>query len=145
MKVITKTLNQNPSNSQLRQKFCNFKKDRTNFKKLFISGTWVVRIFHTRASGKFFLTEFRQVHRLTLIVNVYLTLYWFFVHTFCTVSKKATIKRLYQKYSPHPLIRMWLNSNFSNFKQNSKSLELELSKVLYFVPPNSNLDNSNIC
>ena len=38
--------------------------------------------------------ELRQFLDLELIVNVYATLYWFFIQAFSIDSKEATIKRL---------------------------------------------------
>ena len=64
----------------------------TKLRKLFVSGTWVAKIFHTRAARKYFIAKFWQFVDLALIVNVYM-LYWLFIQTFYTVSNEATIKK----------------------------------------------------
>ena len=58
-------------------------------------------LFHFREGLKFsypsdwktIFSELRQYFELVLIVNVYVTLYWFFIPTLHTVLKEATIKR----------------------------------------------------
>ena len=57
-----------------------------------VSGPRAAKIFHKRAAVKFFSAKFWHFLKLALIVNVYLTLYWFFTKALYTVSKEATIK-----------------------------------------------------
>ena len=65
------------------------KRLQANFKKLLVSGSRVVNLFHTRRPEKFFC-GISTVLELGLIVNVYVTLY--------TVMKEPTINKLLQKY-----------------------------------------------
>lgn len=50
--------------------------------------------FHARAAGEYIFAAFWQSLGLVLIVNVYVTLYLFFIQTIFIVSKEATIKNI---------------------------------------------------
>ena len=65
------------------------KRLQVNLKKLLVSGSRVVNLFHTRRPENFFC-GISTVIELGLIVNVYVTLY--------TVMKEPAINKLPQKY-----------------------------------------------
>ena len=65
---------------------------RANLKKLFVSSLWVAKMSHTRVDGKIFLYGISMVAP-SCVNRKYK--FSFFIQTFYTVSKKATIKRLF--------------------------------------------------
>ena len=60
---------------------------------LFVYGPQVAKNFHSQVTGKFVL-QFRHLLQLELIVNIHVTLYWFFIQIFYIVSMQAAIKKL---------------------------------------------------
>ena len=60
---------------------------------LFVYGPQVAKNFHSQVAGKFVL-QFRHLLQLELIVNIHVTLYWFFIQIFYIVSMQAAIKKL---------------------------------------------------
>lgn len=69
------------------------KRIQTTHITLFVYGPQVAKNFHFQVAGKFVL-QFRHLLQLELIVNIHVTLYWFFIQIFYIVSMQAAIKKL---------------------------------------------------
>ena len=69
------------------------KRIQTTHITLFVYGLQVAKNFHSQVAGKFVL-QFRHLLQLELIVNIHVTLYWFFIQIFYIVSMQAAIKKL---------------------------------------------------
>lgn len=70
------------------------KRIQTTHITLFVYGPQVAKNFHFQVAGKFVL-QFRHLLQLELIVNIHVTLYWFFIQIFYIVSMQAAIKKLF--------------------------------------------------
>ena len=57
-------------------------KRKVNLEKLFLVRGWLKFFILEQPEIFFLFTKFRQFLELALIVNIYVTLYWFFIHTF---------------------------------------------------------------